>query len=205
MRCKLLGNTVSAGTRQYTDFLDGRSRGQPVANADGTTRMDLQFPSGSSEQSSDFESWFNLAPTLLITSINVAYPALYTVVFNNVVTAVTATPTNPTTGVTPPAVSPYVTIFTNYRALVDTQVTLALQDSTGAVTNLATIASPITIHAGELSGTAAISVTGNPMTNQVPTTVTLTVQASIATAIGPVSASPATFTLTGSISQFVIQ
>ena len=204
VRCKLLGNTISAGTGSTQIFLDGRSLGQPVVNADGTTRMDLQFPSGNGDQSSDFESWFNLAPTLLITSINVAYPALYTVVFNGIVTAVTATPTNPATGVTPPAVSPYVTIFTNYRALVDTQITLSLQDSTGAVTNLATIASPITVHAGELSATAAISVTGNPLTNQVPTTVTLTVQASIATAIGPVSATPATFTLTGSLSQVII-
>lgn len=204
VRCRLLGNTISSGTGSTQLFLDGQSNGQPAANADGTTRMDLQLPSGSGRQSSNFDSWFYVAPTLLITSINVAYPALYAIVVNGIVTGVSAVPPNPTTGVIPPAVNPYVTIFTNYRALADTQLTLSLQDSTGAVTTFATIESPITIHAGELSATAAITVTGNPLTNAVPTTVTLTVEASIATAIGPIAAVPATFTLTGGLSQVII-
>lgn len=204
VRCRLLGNAISSGTGGTQLLLDGRTDCQSVTNADGTTRMDLQFPSGSGQPSSDFESWFYVAPTLLITSINVAYPALFAIVFNGVVTGVSATAPNPATGAIPPTVSPYVTIFANYRALADTQVTLSIQDSTGAVTNLATIESPITIHAGDVSATAAITVTGNPMTNQVPTTVTLTVEASIATAVGPIAGTPATFTLTGGVSQVII-
>jgi len=125
-------------------------------------------------------------------------------VVNGVVTGVSATAPNPTTGVVPPPVNPYVTVFANYRALADTQLTFSIQDSTGVVTNLATIESPVTIHAGESSATAAITVTGNPMTNEVPTTVTLTVEASIATAVGPIAATPATFTLTGGVSQVII-
>lgn len=204
VRCRLLGNTVSSGTGSTQLFLDGRSDGQPTTNADGTTRMDLQLPSGSSQQSSDFDSWFYVAPTLLITSLNVAYPALYATEINGTVTGVSATPSDPATGATPPVVSPYVTVFTNYRALVDTQLTLSLHDSIGAGTPLATIESPLNIHAGEISATAAITVTGNPVTNGVPTTITLTLEASIATALGPIAATPVTFTLTGGISQFII-
>ncbi len=205
VRCRLLGNTISSRAGSTQLFLDGQSYGQAATNADGTTRMDLQLPSGTGQRSSDFDSWFYVAPTLLITSINVAYPALYAIVVNDVVTGASTVPYNPTTGAAPPAVSPYVTVFTNYRALVDTQLTLSLQDSTGAVTTFATIESPVTIHAGELSVNAAITVTGNPITNAVPTTVTLTVEASIATAIGPIAASPVTFTLTGGISQVITQ
>jgi hypothetical protein len=205
VRCRLLGNAITSGTGGSQLMLDGRSNCQSTTNADGTTRMDLQLPSGSRQPSSDFESWFYVAPTLLITSINAAYPALYAIVFNGVVTGVSATAPDPTTGTVPPAVNPYVTVFANYRALADTQLTLAIQDSTGAVTNLATIESPVTIHAGDSSATAAITVTGNPMTNQVPTTVTLTVTASIATAIGPIEGPTTTFTLTGGVSQVIIE
>ena len=204
VRCRLLGNAISSGTGSTQLFLDGQSYCQSVTNPDGTTRMDIQLPSGNSQPSSDFESWFYVAPTLLITSINVAYPALYAIVINGIVTGVSATAPNPTTGVVPPAVSPYVTVFANYRALADTQLTLSIQDSTGAITNLVTIESPVIIHAGESSATAAITVTGNPMTNEVPTTVTLTVEASIATAVGPIAGTPATFTLTGGVSQVII-
>jgi hypothetical protein len=59
------------------------------------------------------------------------------------------------------------------------------------------IESPVTIHAGEVSTSAAINITGNPRTNGTNDTVPITVQASIATAIGPPPATPVTFTLTG--------
>jgi len=204
VRCRLLGNVISSSSGNTQLFLDGRSCSQTATNADGTSRTDLKLPSGSGQPSSDFESWFYLAPTLLITGVNVAYPALYNTVVNGSVTAVSAAPPNPATGAAPPAVNPYITIFTNYRALNDTQLTLSLQDSTGAPTTLAMVESPVTIHAGESSVNAAITVSGNPMTNGVPTTITLTVIASIATALGSIAAAPVTFTLTGGVSQVII-
>ena len=203
VRVRLLGNTISSGSGSTQLFLDGRSYGQPTTNAAGSSQVDLQFPSGIGEESSDFESWFYVAPTLLIASLTVAYPALYAIVTNNVVTGVSATPPNPN-GVPGPAVNPFVAITTNYRALADTQITLTLLDSTGAVSTVAAIESPITIHAGEQSTNAVITVTGNPIINTVPTTVTLTVEASIATAVGPVAAASVTFTVTGGISQVII-
>jgi len=90
-----------------------------------------------------------------------------------------------------------VTITANYRALADTQVTLSLLDSDGTPSKWANIDSPVTIHTGEAFTTAAINVTGNPILNGNFITVTITVQASITTAIGPIAATPVTFTLTG--------
>ncbi len=208
VRVRLLGNTISSGTGPTQLFLDGRALGEPTTDASGNTRMDLQLPSGAGQQSSDFESWFYLAPTLLISNVFVAYPALYTILdaFNNV-SGVSNTPSNPTTGTSGAAVSPFATVITNYRALFDTQITLALVDSSGAASTFASIESPITIHAGESSVNAAINVTGNPLINGVGTTVTITVQASIATAVGAIgfAGTAVTFTLAGTTPHVVIQ
>jgi hypothetical protein len=193
VRVRLLGSTISSGVGKGQLFLDGESLGQPVTNADGTTRIDLQLPSSSSEQSSDFESWFYLAPTLLIANLSVAFPTLFAIAPNgNLVGVAAHRVTGFETGI-----SPFVTITANYRALKDTQVTLSLQDANGQPSQWADIESPVTIHAGEISTNAAINVTGNPMLNGKFATVTITVQASIATAIGPIPATPVTFTMTG--------
>jgi Family of unknown function (DUF6519) len=201
VRIRLLGEAISSGTGSTQIFLDGRSFGQPITNANGSSRINLQLPSGAGEASSDFESWFYLAPTLLITSLTLAYPALYVIAPNGVITGVAAAPVNPSTKITP--VSPFVTITTNYHALVDTEITLSLQDATGAASTYANVESPITIHAGEESVNAAINVTGNPMVNGQYTTVTITVQASILTAVGAIAATPVTFTLTGGYLEFI--
>ena len=207
VRVRLLGNTITSGTGSTQLFLDGRTLGQPTKDANGTTRMDLQLPSGAGQQSSDFESWFYVAPTLLIANLFVAYPALHTLLDgNNNVVGVSNTPPNPATGATGPKVDPFATVITNYRALADTQITLSLLDANGTPSKVASIESPVTIHAGEASVNTAITVTGNPLTNRVGTTVTLTVHASIATAVGPIdfAGSPVTFTLTGTTPRVII-
>ncbi len=193
IRVRLMGNTISSGVAQGQIFLDGQSLGQPATNADGTTRIDLQLPSSTGGRSSDFESWFYLAPTLLITNLSVAFPALFAIAPNgNIIGVADHRVTGFETGV-----NPFVTITANYRALADTQVTLSLLDDNGQPSQWANIDSPATIHKGEVFTTAAINVTGDPLVNGKFGTVTITVQASIATAIGPIPATPATFTLTG--------
>jgi hypothetical protein len=193
VRVRLLGNTISSGVGNGQVFLDGQSEGQPKTNADGTTRLDLQLPSSTGERSSDFESWFYLAPTLLIANLSVAFPALFAIAPNgNLVGVAAHRVTGFETGV-----NPFVTITANYHALADTQVTLSLLDADGTPSQWANIDSPVTIHAGEVFTTAAINVTDNPKVNERFVTVTITVQASIATAIGPIAATPVTFTLTG--------
>ena len=193
VRVRLLGNTISSGVAQGQIFLDGQSLGQPVTNADGTTHIDLQLPSSTGDRSSDFESWFYLAPTLLIANLSVAFPTLFAIAPNgNIVGVADHRVTGFETGV-----NPFVTITANYRALADTQVTLSLLDENGQPSQWANIDSPVTIHAGEIFTTAAINVTGDPLLNGNFITATITVQASIATAIGPISATTVTFTLTG--------
>jgi hypothetical protein len=193
VRVRLIGNTISSGVDKGQLFLDGQSLGQPLTNADGTTRIDLQLPSSTGEPSSDFESWFYLAPTLLIANLSVAFPALFAIAPNgNLVGVADHRVTGFETGV-----DPFVTITANYRALVDTQVTLSLLDADGTPSQWANIDSPVTIHAGDVFTTAAINVTGNPKVNGQFVTVTIAVQASIATAVGPIPATPVTFTLTG--------
>lgn len=193
VRVRLVGNTISSGVDQGQIFLDGQSLGQPATNADGKTRIDLQLPSSTGERSSDFESWFYLAPTLLIANLSVAFPALFAIAPNgNIVGVADHRVTGFETGV-----NPFVTITANYRALANTEVTLSLLDANGQPSQWANIDSPVTIHAGEVFTTAAINVTGNPKLNGQFVTVTITVQASIATAIGPIPATSVTFTLTG--------
>jgi hypothetical protein len=193
VRVRLLGNTISSGVGNGQLFLDGQSLGQPTTNANGTTRIDLQLPSSTGEQSSDFESWFYLAPTLLIANLNVAFPALFGIAPDGTLVGVAD---HRVTGFET-GVNPFVTIIANYRALADTQVTLSLLDADGTPSQWANIDSPATLHAGDVFTTAAINVTGNPKVNGKFVTVTITVQASIATAIGPLPTTPVTFTLTG--------
>ncbi len=182
VRIKLLGNAIYSSSGNSQLYLDGESMGQNATNADGTVRVDLQLPSGNGDKSSNFESWFYVAPTVLITGLTVLYPALFALVdSNNNVTGVQASPSGPT-------VSPYATVTVNYPALVDTQVTLTLSDAT------ATIQSPITIHAGERSANAYITVVSNPPNDS---TITETISCAIATALGPISGPTATFTITG--------
>jgi hypothetical protein len=207
VRVRLLGNAITSGAGPNQLYLDGRALGQPTQDPTGTTRMDLQLPSGAGVQSSDFESWFYVAPTLLIANLLVANTALFTLLgANNNVIGVSNTPPNPPTGATGPKVDPFATVMTNYRALADAQLTLSLVDATGAPSTLASIESPVTIHAGEVSVNAAIAVTGNPLNSGVATTVTLTLHASIATAVGAISfaGSPVTFTLTGTTPRQII-
>jgi Family of unknown function (DUF6519) len=198
VRIRLVGDTISSGVGDGQLFLDGQCLGQPLTLPDGTARIDLQLPSSSGERSSDFESWFYLAPTLLIANLIVAFSDLFILLdnFNNI-TGVSATAPNPTTGVSGSPVNPIATVTTNYPALADTQITLSVLDSTGVPSTFAQIQSPITVHAGEVSVNAAIGIIGNPLNNAVATTVTITVAASIATAVGPIAANSANFNLTG--------
>jgi len=202
VRVRLMGNMIYSTAGSTPVYLDGKCFGQIAQNSDGSTRNDLQLPSGSDTAASDFESWFNLAPTLLITGISVPYPTLFAVVVNGTVTGVTASAPNPSAA--PPTVNPYVTVSMNYAAIADTQLTLTLTDATGAASQYASIQSPVTVRAGEAFANATITVSGNPLLDQKPETVTITVNASVATAVGPVSGGAASFTLTGAISQTII-
>jgi hypothetical protein len=189
VRVRIPGRTLFADNGGSQLYLDGQSFGQPETNSDGSTRIDLRLPSGNSAEASDFESWFYVAPTLLITQVTIPYPTVFVVLnANRAVSGVTSSPP----GTPTQTVVPYATIVVSYPALVDAQLTLTLSGADG----IATIQSPVTIHAGETSTNATISVTGNPPN---ASSVTVTVHASIVSAIGPISGPTATFTITGGL------
>jgi len=62
------------GNERTRLLLDGRASGEPAFRADGSPRIGLVFPSGSSTVSSDFESWLDIVakaeePTLQVTNV----------------------------------------------------------------------------------------------------------------------------------------
>src|SRR5579883_751853 len=191
-RVRLMGRTIFSGSTGSQLFLDGQSYGQAALRADGTTpRVDLQLPSGNDEKASDFESWFYVAPTLVLSSLTVNYPALTVVInANNQVTGVTA---SGAPGVPPQPVQPQATLRVNYPAIADTNVTLALTGATGVGT-IASIPSTAVIKRGTSSVVIPISVLGNPGAN---TTDTFQITASITSAIGQAFQLTTSFTVTG--------
>ena len=200
VRVRLLGNTISSGTGKGQLFLDGRCLGQPAVAANGLRSIELQLPSGAGEPTSDFESWFYVAPTLLIASVTVAFPALFVIGPNGVFEGVADRPVDGPTA----SVNPFATVTVNYRALADAEITLTLLDSNGQPSQFGNIESPVTIHPGQISTNAAITIARNtPQTNGQFATETITVHASIVTAIGSIAASPVTFTLAGGSFQVI--
>ncbi len=191
-RVRLLGRAIFSGSGGNQLFLDGQSYGQAALRADGTTpRIDLQLPSGNGDKASDFESWFYVAPTLVLSSLTVNYPALTVVInANNQVTGVTA---SGAPGVPPQPVQPQATLRVNYPAIADTNVTLALTGATGVGT-IASIPSTAVIKRGTSSVVIPISVLGNPGAN---TTDTFQITASITSAIGQAFQLTTSFTVTG--------
>lgn len=192
VRVKLLGRAIYSGGGVGQIFLDGESLGQPATRADGKTpRIDLQLPSGIGVKASDLEGWFYVAPTLLVASVTVNYSALTVVVnSNNVVTGVTAVTV---AGTAPQTVTPQGTVTVNYPAIADTTINLALSGTSG-VGSIANIPTTVVVKAGTTMATFPISISGNPGAG---TTLTFQITASVNTALGPVAAQAASFTVTG--------
>ena len=67
MRVRLLGEGVYGTGPNGTIYLDGSSFGQTgKRTADGSPCVSLALPSGNSLKASDYESWFYLAPSIVI-------------------------------------------------------------------------------------------------------------------------------------------
>ncbi len=192
MRVRLLGRAIFSGSGASQLLLDGQSFGQAATRADGTTpRVDLQLPSGNGEKASDFESWFYVAPTLLLVSVVVNYPTLTVVVNSN--NAVTCVQVTPAPGGPPQTVTPEAKVTVSYPVIAATTVNLALSGASG-VGSVATIPSTVTVNENGLSAIFPISILSNPGAN---TTLTFQITASLNSALGPVSAQTASFTVAG--------
>ncbi len=157
-RVKLHGRDIFAGNGSSRIYLDGQTLGTPGVRAGGATpRMDLVLASGAGKQASDFESWFFLAPTLLLTSLSVQ-PA--SVVF---------TPSNPN-----PA-APVATLTANYPALADTAIALSVVSPPG-VASVVTVPPAVTLPKGKASVTFNVGIrnSGNGAAEQFQIVASLT-------------------------------
>ena len=198
-RVRLMGRAIFAGSGASQLFLDGQSFGEAArAPTALTLRIDLQLPSGNGDKGSDFEGWFYVAPILTLISVVVEDPALTVELdANNAVSGVQATVGGKTLTVTPEA-----KVTVSYPVIADTTIALALSGASGVGT-VASIPSSVTVK--EENGKFVvfpISIVGNPGAG---TTLTFTITASLNSALGPVPAQTATFTVAGVPQQVIIQ
>jgi hypothetical protein len=170
-----------------TLYLDGQAFGQTARTVDDSRdRVDLQFPTGNSDKASDFESWFYLYPTLLVTEVDVTYSAM-TVIDTATISVVSTTPT-----ATVKPIVQVATIYLNYPAIAPATISLSLNgDST-----IASVPSSVQVEAGKDSVTVTISIIGVPFD---AATDTFTLSASVANALGTASSQSASFTITGQV------
>jgi hypothetical protein len=213
VRVRLIGAAVYASSATGNIYLDGVTFGDTGTRAgDGSQCVTLLPPSGNSTKASDFDSWFYLAPTVLITSVaiqgienNAPQPLSAVTVqvnSNNQVTGLIVTGTPAPVPVS--AVQALITV--NYAPVAATIITLSLFGQ--GVGTVVSIQATATVPAGQTTVTVPISIQGNPgvNTNGAGITDTVTLNASVATAVGNVSFnSPPTLAITGVSVPIIIQ
>ncbi len=179
VRVRLLGHMIyaqisssggSCGSAR-TLFLDGQSLAAPGTRQDQTPRIDLQYPSGSGAKASDFESWFYLAPAIVISSLAFD-PASVSLPGGGAAGTTTGT----------------VTLTTPVSA--DTTITLTPTPVTGVTFN---IPATITVPAGQNYQTFTASVTVTTPTAGAG--IVCTVAASVTWQVGTGSTVSGTFTV----------
>jgi hypothetical protein len=180
---RMLYASPSGGSQIY---LDGQAFGQTAkANIGSRDRIDLLFPTGSSDKASDFESWFYLYPILAVSEVDLSYSALTVSDSDGDVSIVASTPTATTTPVVQKAM-----IQLNYPAVEAATITLSLNgDAT-----VASVPSSVAVKVGDECVSVDITIDGAPADEQ---TESFTLTASIANAIGTAISQSATFTVTG--------
>jgi hypothetical protein len=178
-------NNAAAANNGATLYLDGQTFGQNAQTADGSrTRVDLQLPSGNQDKATDFESWFYLYPILTITALSVTYPALIAVDNGNAVNVL------PSPLPAPPfkPVTQEVTVTLNYAPATAATLNLTLTGDG----SIASVPSSVALTPGQSSVSVPVSFTGVPPAGAVQT---LTVSASVNSALGSTSAQSTSFTV----------
>jgi hypothetical protein len=199
VRVRLDGGAVYGAGASGNIYLDGQTFGTNATRAsDGAARVDLTLPSGESAEVSDFESWFYLAPSLLIKAITIVGTVQGAVV---ALTAVTLE-INPqgvvqqiyegTTAQGSTVTNFGASLTFNYATLAATTVSLTLSGTPapGAQT-IATVPATVTAAAGAVVAKAPITLQGNPPTATGTTPYQMTVNAAVATAVRSIGISAA--------------
>jgi hypothetical protein len=71
VRVRLQGRAIFADGAAGQLYLDGQAFGRAATRTDGSACVGLQFPSGNSEKATDFESWFYLAPIVVLAKVEI--------------------------------------------------------------------------------------------------------------------------------------
>jgi Family of unknown function (DUF6519) len=183
VRVRLPGHAYFAADAAGPIYLDGRALGQPGTRADGVThRVDLSLPSGYGSATSDFESWFYLAPVQGISQVGVSPQPLTVLVNpNGLFIGVELTGT---TG----AVNPAGYVYLAYPALGPVTVALSLTSDGGGGTaggtvgvgTIVTIPASVTVPAGSRVGNFQTRFGAGPPW---ATTITFTLTATVSSAV----------------------
>ena len=166
IRVRLLAEGVYGNGPNGTIYLDGSSFGETgKRNADGSPCVSLSVPSGNALKANDYESWFYLAPSLLIANATIQLMNGQNVVGTNGVTvnsnlSLSVTGSNPAVPVT--AVNVVIT-FT-YAPAAPTTLSLSLVDVSGTAVseNIVTIQASAPVNLGQLTVTVPINILNNP-------------------------------------------
>jgi hypothetical protein len=160
-RVTLKGRTIFGSAKDTSIYLDGQAFAQSGQRADGSPRLDLVLPSGSSQKGSDFESWFELVPTLTIKDFTIT-PAKVAVVLGVIDPAtklpkvVDATGTPNPSG---PSASIEGKITLNYAPSADTPIGLSLAGVAPAASPLS-FAKSVSVKRGTTTISFGIQITG---------------------------------------------
>jgi hypothetical protein len=198
VRVRLIGGAVYGSGTSGNIYLDGQSFGQTFNRAmDNSPAVGYNLPSGGFAAATDYEGWFYLAPTVVITNVAIQGTESGSVVTVSAVTVVVDSNNN-ITGLLTGAAAVLVTnlqaqVTLSYPPVAPIAVSLVFS-GTGAGT-IVTIAASVTVAAGQQTFTTPINVVTNPGAG-VTDTVTLT--ASVPSAIGAIPAAQTpTLAITG--------
>ncbi|KAA6459814.1 hypothetical protein DYQ86_17060 [Acidobacteria bacterium AB60] len=191
VRVRLLGAAVFSASQSGNIYLDGVSFGDTASrSSNGSSSITLLDPSGTSQKSSDFNSWFYLAPTVAISAVVIQG------IENGVPKALSAVTVEVNaqgqmiglqlTGTPAPVAVTAVqaVILLNYAPIADTTITLSLFGP--GVGSVVSIQPTATVPAGKRNVIVPIKIQASPGVNAngAGNTDTVTLNASVPTAIG---------------------
>ena len=187
VRVRLIGGAVYGSGTSGNLYLDGQSLGQTFNRAfDQSPAVAYNLPSGGSAAVSDYEGWFYLAPTVVITSVVIQGTEGGKIATVSAVRVIVDSNNNITgfqIGEVQTVTNLQASVTLSYPPVAPIVVSLVFS-GTGAGT-IVTIAASVTVAAGQTSFTTPINVIANPGSG-VKDTVTLT--ASVPSAIGAIPA-----------------
>jgi hypothetical protein len=207
IRVRLRGSAVYATTATGNIYLDGSALGATGSRVgDGSPCVSLTLPSGNQLKNADFESWFYLAPSLLISSATIQLVIASGTLESNAVTFMTTEvglpsglETTAPPGTSAVAVQTVNLVLTlSYPPAAPTALTFQVNYSGGSAT--LSIPSQVSVAAGQSTVTVAIVPT-NPglAATGAPNVETITITPAVANVISQstFTGTPPTLIVTG--------